>query len=407
MRAINLGLPFTAVLFLCFMVPSCVAVPTDSFRAFIDGTLDQAPTAPAPATNANAAEDGVVSGWMAGMHKWIRSPWYGKGTGDICSDSDWRKASMKMVRELPIAGLFKDLKGTVKWEASGTDIVGDQVFMIFDSLDYVGYADTHFEYRAPQNKLIGRQSDTESSFEAIMFSPDTKTFLMVRETAPDDDGKTYAPSVVEATVGDDTYDILQECPVDFSFDAENKGFEGGAYFAVGGERYMLGLCEGNHCKGGDKGKDAGNGMAILTRLTTDKTTGKCVWAFVKKVPLPAEADFVDYSDIAVYKDPNAGDVLTVGVVSQENSALWIGTLDISKWEFGGPGSVVHFPRNSDCEPIYCNIEGISFIDRYQVITTSDRSKATQHYNCVARDQSVQIFLLPKPLKAADPPSTEL
>jgi hypothetical protein len=164
MRAINLGLPFTAVLFLCFMVPSCVAVPTDSFRAFIDGTLDQAPTAPAPATNANAAEDGVVSGWMAGMHKWIRyryathtdiqrtqiynahkhtptyavttqarmpaffsscllvyprhvgsdkcasdarvcvyvisSPWYGKGTGDICSDSDWRKASMKMVREV-------------------------------------------------------------------------------------------------------------------------------------------------------------------------------------------------------------------------------------------------------------------------------------------------------------------
>ena len=83
------------------------------------------------------------------------------------------------MRELPVAGLFRDLKGTTKWEASGTDVVNDQVFMIFDSLDYIGYTNSMFEYRGPQNRLIGRQADRESSFEAIMFCPDTKTFLLV------------------------------------------------------------------------------------------------------------------------------------------------------------------------------------------------------------------------------------
>jgi hypothetical protein len=58
---------------------------------------------------------------------------------DICTDSDWRKTSLKLVRQLPVAGLFEDLKGTSKWEASGMDVVnGNQAFMIFDSLDYIG-----------------------------------------------------------------------------------------------------------------------------------------------------------------------------------------------------------------------------------------------------------------------------
>ncbi len=66
-----------------------------------------------------------------------------------------RKFSLKLVRELPIAGLFRDLKGTTRWEASGTDIVdGDELCMVFDSLDYVGYVSTAFDYRAYQRCLV-------------------------------------------------------------------------------------------------------------------------------------------------------------------------------------------------------------------------------------------------------------
>jgi hypothetical protein len=228
-----------------------------------------------------------------------------------------------------------------------------------------------------------------------MFCPDTKTFLMVRETVPDDGKKTYSPSVVEAQVGEETYDILEECTVDYYFDSENKGFEGGAYFSFSGERYMLGLCEGNHCSSGAKGKEPGNGMAILTRLTRDKK-GECIWAFEKELHLPKEAAFTDYADLAIYYTHyDYGDVLTVGVVSQETAAVWIGELDTGKWEFVGPGTVYHFPRSDSCEIIFCNVEGISFLDSYQIIATSDRSKADQDYNCVANDQSVHTFLLPE------------
>ena len=31
------------------------------------------------------------------------------------------------IKELPVAGLFRDLKGTTRWETSGTDVVGEQV----------------------------------------------------------------------------------------------------------------------------------------------------------------------------------------------------------------------------------------------------------------------------------------
>lgn len=79
--------------------------------------------------SAAAAVHGTASEWATGIHKWM-APWSQKasGPGDVCTDGDWRKTSLKLIRHLPIAGLFKDLKGTVKWEASGVDIVnGNQV----------------------------------------------------------------------------------------------------------------------------------------------------------------------------------------------------------------------------------------------------------------------------------------
>ena len=54
----------------------------------------------------------------------------------------------------------------------------------------------------------------------------------IRETVPNEGEKTFSPSVVEARVGVESYDILSECSVDFDFDSENKGFEGGECVAV-------------------------------------------------------------------------------------------------------------------------------------------------------------------------------
>ena len=56
--------------------------------------------------------------------------------------------------------------------------------------------------------------------------------LQIRETVPNEGEKTFSPSVVEARVGVESYDILSECSVDFDFDSVNKGFEGGECVAV-------------------------------------------------------------------------------------------------------------------------------------------------------------------------------
>ena len=38
--------------------------------------------------------------------------------------------------------------------------------------------------------------------------------------------------------------------------------------------FLLGLCEGNHCKGGVEGRDKGNGRIVLSQLE-HHPDGKC------------------------------------------------------------------------------------------------------------------------------------
>jgi hypothetical protein len=89
--------------------------------------------------------------------------------------------------------------------------------------------------------------------------------------------------------------------VDYEFPSASKGFEGALYFSRGGERYVLGLCEGNHCTDSKKGKEPGFGMAVLTQLGED-SDGNCVWKTVKELKVPKSAFFQDYADISLHDD---------------------------------------------------------------------------------------------------------
>lgn len=85
----------------------------------------------------------------------------------------------------------------------------------------------------------------------------------------------------------------------------------------------------------------------------------------------------------------------LAILSQENAAVWIGDFDIDTLEFGdSPGQVFHLPRDNHCERIYCNVEGIQWIDDYRLVLTSDKAKSTQPFWCDFKDQSVHIFSLP-------------
>lgn len=53
----------------------------------------------------------------------------------ICEQTDWRKQSLKLVKEIPFAGLFQDLRGESKFEASGLVHVNDTYYVVFDRCD--------------------------------------------------------------------------------------------------------------------------------------------------------------------------------------------------------------------------------------------------------------------------------
>ena len=44
--------------------------------------------------------------------------------------------------------------------------------------------------------------------------------------------------------------------------------------------------------------------------------------------------------------------------------------------------------------LYCNAEGIQWLDNYRLLVTSDKAKSSQPFWCDTKDQSIHIFALP-------------
>ena len=175
-----------------------------------------------------------------------------------------------------------------------------------------------------------------------------------------------------------------------------------------GESFLLGLCEGNFCSGGREGRDPGNGRIVVSQLEWFAESG-CVWKPVKTINIPSAAYFRDYSGMALNYATGK-----LAVLSQEGAAVWIGNFDIEAMDFktesdsepssfgveneenglGSGGGVFHLPRNDVCQMVYCNAEGIQWLDNYRLLVASDKAKSSQPVECVARDQSIHIFAMP-------------
>jgi len=176
----------------------------------------------------------------------------------------------------------------------------------------------------------------------------------------------------------------------------NKGLESIHYLETrSGRRILLGLCEGNWCSGGHRGREKGNGKIVVAELVPESAHDACSWKPIKVIDLPAEIDMTDYAGFAFNGS-------RVAIVSQEDSTLWVGSFNFDggrtepeDYEFAAGGSVLTFPRNSACEIVYCNVEGVHWLDPWRIIVTSDKAKSTQPWRCVAKDQSVHIFAVPR------------
>jgi hypothetical protein len=366
----------------------------------------------------------------------------------ICSNPAYSSATLKLAHEEAFAALIKNTKKQHKFETSDVVLVNDDFYAICDSswaIDKIGASMAPF---ASSNTLIGTpdRESNDSEYEALFYDYNLNVFNAVREAVvvfPVDNPAGEYHSLVEELRVDSTgrgYSIERTCVTELKFDSDSKGLEG----AVGlrdatGELYMLGLCEGNHCKDGTVGRDSGNGQAILMRRSLNESLAgyTCVWKTVRTLHIPAEASFQDYSAISI---SNSG---RVAITSQENSQVWLGWLshwtpapnpDVSEegWEQSNSGTfdplysefvaappaeklslrgaagkqlveshaargVLNFPRDDNCNVQYCNIEGVHWLNDDLLVTVSDQMKdgGEQNFRCLSKDQSIHVFAIPR------------
>ena len=303
----------------------------------------------------------------------------------FCNTRHYRKNTLKLLREMPYVGLFEDVKGSVRFEASGMTVAKGYYWTVFDNMHALGHVNDQFTFKGKENILYGSGAQSDSQYEGLAYIPSRDHFLAVEEAALHPQ-YGLVPMIHELAVNTTgSLDVVRKCPILYTLTHENTGVEGLSYFEQEGREYILALCEGNSCTGGDKGEDPGHGRIILAQYQP----GNCTWTTVKVIHVPETAFFKDYSGLAIRGD-------RVAIVSQENSALWVGHFDWRTLSFdrSRPERVFHFPRDGHCDIKYCTMEGVEWLDDVRLVFSSDKAKRNQPYRCTDKEQSLSIFALP-------------
>lgn len=353
-----------------------------------------------------------------------------------CEDKDFTKDTLKVIKETNFVNAMLnsgfDASLLDKFEAS--DIIGfhddDKFFIVFDNSYQIGLVRRHglnpgAHLASPDENLLldwpedsPMNPDGDSQFEAIAHNHSADTFLIFEEThlAKDNVSRSRAHEVHISAQNNIT--SIRTCEVEYEFSFENKGIEGATVVEIRGRTYVLALCEGNYCEGGEKGREPGNGRILLLEqyLVENGNKSSCTYNVVQTIKLPKEVDFMDYSAITVYENRK------VAITSQENAAVWIAELDFPDTVGPKPskednddddddddndddepmvafvnGKIYDFPRNDLCEIVYCNIEGAYFLKENILITVSDamKGKGRQPYVCRSKGQSIHVFYIPE------------
>ena len=148
----------------------------------------------------------------------------------------------------------------------------------------------------------------------------------------------------------------------------------------------------------EKKNEMGNGRVVLMKKNEAEGTD-CLWETVRVVNIPKSAAFLDYSAIGITAEGR------VAITSQEDSAVWLGhtsgisngVIDPDLFDFeDDDSSVMQFPKDSTCHTVYCNIEGIHWMNDDMLMAVSDKmkSKGRQDFRCHEKDQSIHAFVIP-------------
>lgn len=100
-----------------------------------------------------------------------------------------------------------------------------RLWIVFDNIHAIGRVDEHFQFRSPNNALVGALGD-DSQFEGLSYDDKTGHFYAVEEVveAGDSHLHPYAREIaVDERAG--TYRTVNRCPVHYQLTHTNKGFE--------------------------------------------------------------------------------------------------------------------------------------------------------------------------------------
>lgn len=285
--------------------------------------------------------------------------------------------TLALVCEQKIRELMPSSAATKRWEASGVMVKENCFLVVFDNRTQVARISAELQ-SADTSTLLGIEQGI-GGYEGIAYSASKKRFYLLVECRKHPVGY-YRAEVVECN---ENFEFRRERPLDFTFKSGNKGFEAITYLYHNDKDHLLGLCEGNLCKCGKKGRKPGGGRVQVFEKSKKR------WRQTGTIALPASLPFVDYSGMAV-------DGSRVAVVSQESSMLWVGQFNGTDWTWKDEGRLYNFPRTeSECVR-YGNIEGVAWINPSRIVVVSDRRKrATQPDKKLSeKDQSIHIFDIP-------------
>ncbi len=282
---------------------------------------------------------------------------------------------LELLMEAKISDLLGD-RLDPRLEASGVLAKDGAFYVIFDNMPDIARIEAGL-YDA-RNCLIEQRRGHHEGFEDIAYDRSVDRFYVLIESLPRGAGHFMA----KVQEYDGSLRYQSAAWLDFPLDRPNKGLEGLTCVHRNGRSYLLGLCEGNKCEGGAKGRIPGGGRIQVFRR------GQRHWDHVATIRLPKTLLFEDYSGISV-------DGERIVVVSQVTSALWTGRLAPSSWDVTDEGSTHVFPRDALGEIIYGNVEGVSWIGPDQVVVVSDKAKREQGKKLRAKDQSIHIFRIPE------------
>ncbi|MDR3620286.1 MAG: hypothetical protein P4L85_13125 [Paludisphaera borealis] len=286
-------------------------------------------------------------------------------------------STLKLVCESKLCDLLPCDPPAKRWEASGVLVKDRHYFVVFDDRTEIARVSDDLQPHST-NGLFGMAHEV-CGYEGITYNTAKRRYYLLVEAHRQESGH-YRALIVEY---DDAFQFLKDRPVDFIFKSSNKGFEAVAHVRRDNIDYILALCEGNECQGGDKGRKPGGGRVQLFEKRKQQ------WSHSRTIALPDTLPFVDYSGMSI----NDG---CVAIVSQVNSMLWVGRFNEAGWTWHDEGQLYAFPKSDDGDIQYGNIEGVAWITPTRIVTVSDRRKKKQQPKAHSdKDQSIHIFDIPQ------------